>query len=241
MRTTVILGFALCALSSATAQWGRSVSGNGNVVSMERSTGDYEAISVAGSFHVDLVSGTEGKLRVKADENLQEYIVTEVKDGTLVIKTKNGVNLRPSKWKDGMHITVPVSSIEGISLSGSGEITGKTKLEATDFNTSMSGSGDMTLEVEAEFVKANMSGSGDIRLSGYAKRLEVQISGSGDIKAFDLEAEEVDASISGSADIEVTAKALLKARVSGSGDIRYRGNPTKIDTKVSGSGDISEG
>ena len=31
----------------------------------------------------------------------------------------------------------------------------------------------------------------------------------------------------------------LKARVSGSGDISYSGNPTNKDTKVSGSGDIS--
>ncbi|MGI9550030.1 MAG: DUF2807 domain-containing protein, partial [Aurantibacter sp.] len=29
--------------------------------------------------------------------------------------------------------------------------------------------------------------------------------------------------------------------VSGSGDINYRGNPEKVDTKTSGSGDISKG
>ena len=43
----------------------------------------------------------------------------------------------------------------------------------------------------------------------------------------------------GSADIKVTATEMIKARVSGSGDIRYKGNPKKIDTKTSGSGDIS--
>jgi len=86
-----------------------------------------------------------------------------------------------------------------------------------------------------------MSGSGDITLNGTAKNFEATISGSGDIKAYGLEADNVEATVSGSADIKVTANKMLKARVSGSGDISYRGNPTKVDTKASGSGDISKG
>ena len=84
-----------------------------------------------------------------------------------------------------------------------------------------------------------MSGSGDMDLSGKTNDLDVQVSGSGDIKAYDLDAEFVTAQVSGSADIKVTANQMLKARVSGSGDISYKGNPKKIETKTSGSGDIS--
>ena len=77
-----------------------------------------------------------------------------------------------------------------------------------------------------------------MNLSGKATDFEVSVSGSGDIRAYDLTAEFVDAQVSGSADIKVTANQMLKARVSGSGDITYKGNPKKIDTKSSGSGDI---
>ncbi len=86
-----------------------------------------------------------------------------------------------------------------------------------------------------------MSGSGDMNLSGKTIDFEATISGSGDIKAYDLIADNVEATVSGSADIKVTANKMLKARVSGSGDISYRGNPEKVDTKTSGSGDISRG
>ena len=86
-----------------------------------------------------------------------------------------------------------------------------------------------------------MSGSGDITLSGTTKDFDATISGSGDIEAYNLEADNVSATVSGSADIQVTAKKSIKARVSGSGDISYRGNPEKVDTKTSGSGDISKG
>ena len=150
------------------------------------------------------------------------------------------MNLKPSSWKEGIHVTVPIESINAVSLSGSGDIVGKKTIKTGSFKTSMSGSGDITLDVDASSIDASMSGSGDINLSGSTTDFDVTISGSGDIKAYELVADNVDATVSGSADIKVTAKESLKARVSGSGDIHYKGNPGKVDTKTSGSGDITK-
>ena len=86
-----------------------------------------------------------------------------------------------------------------------------------------------------------LSGSGDMDLAGSCGKLQVRVSGSGDVNAYELSAREVDAVVSGSADIKVTASEAIKARVSGSGDIHYRGNPEKIDSKTSGSGGVSKG
>ena len=238
MKNWIVLGLALVS-ASCSAQWGKGIRGNGNTVSIERSVGDYESIAISGSFDIDLVSGSEGALIVKGEENLLEYIVTEVENGKLVIRVKKGVNLKPSIHKGGIHVQVPVESIDALSLSGSGDIVGHTTLKTADFKTSMSGSGDITLDVDTETLSASMSGSGDMNLSGNTRDFKATISGSGDIKAFDLNADNVEATVSGSADIKVTANEKLKARVSGSGDINYRGNPKKVDTKTSGSGDIS--
>jgi len=240
MKKLVTLCLALSLVTITSAQWKR-VKGNGNVVTIERSTGDYDAVMVSGFFDVDLVDGPEGQLTLRGEENLLDHIVTEVKGGDLVIKVEKGLNLQPSTWKEGIHITVPVESISAVSLSGSGDIVGKKTLKSSNFTTNMSGSGDITLTVDTDNIEASMSGSGDINLSGRTSNFEVRISGSGDVKAYDLEADNVEATVSGSADIKVTVNGELKARVSGSGDIHYRGNPTKIDSKTSGSGDISRG
>lgn len=226
---------------SCSAQWGKTIKGNGNNVTIERSTGDYDGIAVSGWFDVDLVSGNEGEITLQGEENLLEYIITEVKDGKLVIKTEKGVNLKSSSWKSEIRITVPVQSISSVSMSGSGDIVGKTKIKSDKFSTAMSGSGDITLDIDSRTISASMSGSGDITLSGTTKDFDATVSGSGDIEAYNLEADNVSATVSGSADIQVTAKKSIKARVSGSGDISYRGNPEKVDTKTSGSGDISKG
>lgn len=238
MKKLVTLSLVLFSVV-ATAQWGKKVKGNGKTVTIERSVGDYDAVAVAGWFDVTLVDGNEGELTIKGEENLLEYIKTEVKEGKLVIKVQKGVNLKPSNWNSGIYVTVPVEAIDMVSLSGSGDVVGETKIKSDNFKTKVSGSGDLSLEIEASSVEASLSGSGDMNLSGKTNDLDVRVAGSGDIKAYDLDAEFVNAQVSGSADIKVTANQMLKARVAGSGDISYKGNPKKIDTKTSGSGDIN--
>ena len=242
MKKIITLTLALVAITTVNAQW-KKVKGNGNVVTIDRSTDDYDKIAVAGWFDVELVSGTEGRLTIRGEENLLEYIKTEVKDDKLIIKVKNGVSLKPSSWgkNGGIYVTVPVEEVEEVSLSGSGDVVSSTVLKSDNFRTRISGSGDISLDVEAETVEASLSGSGDINLSGNAGNFEVRVSGSGDVKAYELNADNVEATISGSADVKVTANEMLYARVSGSGDIHYRGNPKKIDSKASGSGEISKG
>lgn len=240
MKNALVVTLVLAITASCSAQWGKKIKGNGEKVTIERSTSDYDAIAVSGWFDVDLVDGKEGQLTLEGESNLLEYIVTEVKNGKLVIKTENNVNLKPSDWNSGIRITVPVERVSSISLSGSGDIVSKTTIKTEKLETAMSGSGDITLEIETNSVRASMSGSGDITFIGTTTDFAATISGSGDIKAFDLEADNVEATVSGSADIKVTANKRLQARVSGSGDITYRGNPEKLDTKTSGSGDISK-
>ena len=243
MKKGIVLILGFCATLSLSAQWGgEQVKGNGNIVTEERSVGEYDAVSLAGSFDVELIDGREGNLTLKGDENLLEYLITEVKDGKLVIKVKKGYYLKSSSWKSGsIQITVPVEEISAVSMSGSGDIIGKKTLRADSFEASMSGSGDIELDLDATDVKASISGSGDMVLSGSASSLDVRISGSGDIKAYDLVADDVEVLVSGSADAEVTANKSLRARVSGSGDIHYKGNPEKVDSKTSGSGDVTKG
>lgn len=225
---------------SVNAQWGKKIKGNGKVVTIERSVGDYDAIAVAGWFDVNMVNGREGELSIKGEENLLEYIKTEVKNGKLTIKVKKGYNLQSAKRNNGILVTVPVESVNSVSLSGSGDIVGKDVLKASEFSATMSGSGDISLAIEADVLKTVISGSGDIELSGKARDFDVRVSGSGDVEAFDLEADHVSANVSGSADIRVTARESIIARVSGSGDIMYKGNPEKVDSKASGSGDINK-
>lgn len=240
MKTVQLFTLILLAcVSLATAQWGgKKVKGNGTFTTVERSVGDYDGIAMSGWFDLEIIAGQEGRITLVAEENLIEYIVTEVRDGILKIKTQKGFQLKPSSYNKGVQITVPVESVSSVSLSGSGDIVSSTVLKSEEFDAAMSGSGDVTLNIEAGSCNAAVAGSGDINLSGTADSFKAAVSGSGDISAYGLSARKAHAAVAGSGDIELKVTEELTARVSGSGDIRYRGRPEKLDSKVAGSGDI---
>jgi hypothetical protein len=219
------------------AQWfGKRVRGNGTMITQTRNVGDYDKIAVGGSFNVKLVAGKEGKLTITIDENLLDYLITEVDDGKLKIKWKKGVNISTRK---NILVTVPFEDIEAVILSGSGDVYTTDKIKARDFKAVLSGSGNLKLSVTAQQLASTISGSGDIDLEGNTGDLSCIISGSGNINAYELQSNNADAKISGSGNIKVFVDDYLKARIAGSGNIRYKGNPKRQDTKVSGSGSVS--
>ena len=73
MKKLLTLSMVLCTIV-ACAQWGKRVKGNGKVVTIERSVGDYDVVALAGWFDVELVEGQEGELTLTGEENLLEYI-----------------------------------------------------------------------------------------------------------------------------------------------------------------------
>ncbi|MCF7560871.1 DUF2807 domain-containing protein [Sabulilitoribacter multivorans] len=235
-KQTVLFIIALLVSTISNAQW-KKVKGNGNMTTETRTTSDYEGIKCAGSFDYKLVSGTEGQIKIEAEENLLEYIIVEVKENNLVVKTKKGVSLNPSN-KHGIVITIPFKDINKISLAGSGDLWNEDKINATNLYVSLAGSGDIILDINTTSVKASIAGSGDLSLKGNTTNLEARVAGSGDFHGFDLQSNNTDVSIAGSGDAKVVSNETLKARVAGSGDIVYKGNP-KMDTKVSGSGSIT--
>lgn len=239
MRKSFTLVLALALATATNAQWGKKIKGNGTVVTQERSVGQYASISLSGWFDVELVEGGEGKISIRGESNLLDHIITEVDNGNLELKTEKGYNLSASSGK-GVHITVPIESIDAVNLSGSGDIVGSTLIVTGNFSTRLAGSGDIRLSLRADRVDTAVSGSGDVALQGNTKELNISVSGSGDVMAYGLEAESVSVSVAGSADVMVTATQTLQARISGSGDIEYRGNPKKVDAKSVGSGDISK-
>ena len=231
----IILG-ALFVTATGQAQWNK-IKGNGKIVTEKRTTAGYDEISVSGFFDVVLVSGKEGEITIKGEQNLLPYIKVEVKDNVLKIFTEKNISINT---KEDIVLTVPFEQISSVSLSGSGDVKTKNTIVATNLKAKLSGSGDLTLNVKATNFEASLSGSGDVVVTGNTDSFTSKTSGSGDVDAVNLIAKKANVTISGSGDMKVNCSDSLYARVSGSGDIEYKGNPESKDTKVSGSGEISK-
>jgi hypothetical protein len=64
------------------------------------------------------------------------------------------------------------------------------------------------------------------------------VNGSGDIHAAQITAVNADVDVNGSGKVDVFCTHKLKATIHGSGDINYWGNPTVVETDISGSGRV---
>ncbi|WP_303315468.1 head GIN domain-containing protein [Flavivirga abyssicola] len=235
-KQTVLIIATLLLASTSYAQW-KSIKGNGTMKTITRTTPEYDGIKCAGNMDFIIVNGTEGTIKIKGEENLLDYIITEVKNNNLIVKTKKGINLKSSMAKT-IKITIPVKEISNVSLAGSGDLWNENTITANNLDISLAGSGDVSLNIKATSAKASIAGSGDLKLKGNTNDLVAKIAGSGDFHGFDLQANNTEVSVAGSGDAKVISNKTLKARVSGSGDIVYKGDPI-VDSKVAGSGSIS--
>jgi len=238
MKKLITLLFAVVSITTINAQ-SEKIKGNGKVIKKNVTTSDYDAVSVAGFFDVDLVSGTEGKIIMEGEENLIDHITFEVSDKKLRISTEKGKRLNPSMGKKVV-ITVPYESLNAVNLSGSGDVTSKGTIKASHFSAKLTGSGDVKLNIDAKDVEAEVTGSGNLILKGKTSSFACEVTGSGDLDAGALESMDVISKVAGSGNCKVNCTGSLQARVTGSGDINYKGDPKKKDTKVSGSGSISK-
>ena len=234
LKYTLAIATTLFFFNTSQAQF-KKIKGNGDITTKTHQTSDYNEIKVVEFMDVKLESGKEGTITVTTDKNVQEYIVVESKNGVLTIKVKNKVNIQTKK---GVHITVPFKDLNKVSLTGSGDVLTSDTIKSDSFEVELTGSGDVILDVEAKSIDAKITGSGDLKLSGKSTDLEVKVTGSGDYTGKTLISQHTQVYVSGSGDASVYASKSLKARVNGSGDVTYSGNPETTDNKVMGSGDI---
>lgn len=227
----------LLSTTLVSAQWGKSkkIKGDGNVTTTTVSTDSYDDIKASGSMGFRLIKGTEGKISIKGDSNLMEYIITEVKGNSLHVKIKDGYNLKPSET---IVITIPYESISFVSLAGSGDLENSGTIKADTFKVALAGSGDIDLTIESEAIESKIAGSGDIKLKGITKNLTIVVAGSGDFDGDTLRSTNVEAKIAGSGDISVVCNGELTVKIAGSGDVKYSGKPTKKNTSIAGSGSV---
>ncbi|MBI3830461.1 MAG: DUF2807 domain-containing protein [Planctomycetes bacterium] len=191
---------------------GSGVAGSGVLGTAVRELPAFDAVRVDGSGDAEIAVGGPQSVMVEADDNLLEFIRTEVRDGTLVVAAT-----RSYRSKVGVRIKIAVPSLKGVGVAGSGDVRA-TGVRGKAFAVSIKGSGDVQAEGRVENLRVSIAGSGDADLAGLA------------CSAADVE-------IAGSGDAQVNPAQKLRASVVGSGDIEYRGEP-EIEKRIIGSGSV---
>ncbi len=217
---------------------GERVRGNGDLITQERGLDGFTAVKACCSFRVELSESPTFSVRVEAESNLQEFVVTELRGKTLQIKYSDKANFKSTK-----DITVYVSLplLRGIDASSSSRITGMTPFSGDDLNLEVSSSAKIQLAFSGDRVDIDASSSGSIEVSGKAKRVNADASSASDIDADKLIAEDGVADVSSAASIKVHTTNSLRADASSAGSVQYSGNPSDVVSDTSSAGRVRSG
>lgn len=212
-----------------------SVTGEGPVAEVKREAGKFSKVDLELMAVVYVTQSTANTIIIKSQRNIADAINTTISGKTLKIYSNK--NLETGIPPE---INITMNNLDELEVSGNGEIKCGGTVNAPTMKIKVSGSGKIYFNGVCNDLETNISGSGEIYMKGSVNTANHEISGSGRLFAYDLLSKNCKTEISGSGDAQVTASESLIAKISGSGNVSYKGSPVKLDTKVTGSGTIQK-
>ena len=194
---------------------GKSIRGSGVEAAQTRTPADFTSVEVGGVFQVDIKAGKDLSVEVSADDNLLQYITTEVHDGVLKISTSERL-----KSRSPIRVRVSAPNIERIEASGASEVN-------------VAGISNSELSLDS-------SGASRVRVTGETRSLNVEVSGASNLDANGLKTSAADVQASGASHVSISVSDNLIAHASGASSVSYAGSPGRVEKSSSGASKITQ-
>ena len=205
-----VLGF-----SNVSFNFFSGIKGSGVSKIEKRDVANFKQIDVSGIIEVEVVAQKNFSVEVEADDNLLEYVKTEVDGDTLKLYTKNRIS--PSTK---IRVVISMPELTGADVSGVSKLTAN--------------------EIKTESFHLDVSGASKIEINGEAKNLKIEASGASKINAENLKVSNADVDVSGATHVTVNATEEVRADASGASKVNYVGEPKNVIKDTSGASRVSQ-
>lgn len=221
--------------SCVNSNWNNeTISGNGKIVEVNRTvTENFNAISAKNGLEVIINQDNTNKIIVEADENLQDHIFTEVKEGTLVIYSD--VNILDSQAKK---IYVSTSNLNKLSSSSGASVTSEKELNFENLEVKSSSGSSINIDVVANTLSCESSSGSTLIAKGKTKSLNTKSSSGSSINLEKLIAENGQSNASSGSTTRVNVTNELKADASSGSSINYISKPNSLIMEESSGGSV---
>ena len=206
-------------------------SGSGGTRSFDAS--GFSSVDLRGADDVVVTVGPAFAVRAEGPAEELDRLDIRVDGGTLRVGRELTSGWLSSHRGVKVHVSMP--SIDGASVSGSGDMT-IDRAQGERFHGAVAGSGDLSIAaLTTRQARLSVAGSGDVAAKGSVGSLKVSVAGSGAVDASALKATSADVSIAGSGDVSADVDGPAKVSIAGSGDANL-GPRARCSTSKVGSG-----
>lgn len=238
LKTLLPLGavLAVLLLAACDAVGNTVVTGNGDVEERTIDVGGFDAVELRGVGTVNISTGDETTVSLRAESNIADVLTQRVSGGTLILSVERNTSVTPT---EGIIYTVTLPELTRIELEGAGSfnvgpVTGDSLSIQTD------GAGGVTVErVDLERLTVTLGGVGSITIrGGTVEEQTVRLDGVGSYNARNVTSTNADVEVDGAGSVTVNVIGELTGGVDGVGSLRYAGDPETVEVTVDGLGSL---
>jgi len=211
------------------------VNGKGQQLQFVVSTDAFQKIDVQIDAEVHVKKGTKTEVVIFAQQNIYDEIKTYVSSDILKFAYNHCVNNQQP-----VIINIETPTLDGLKISGSGNITVDSTLTTNRLDLKVLGSGSIWVNnLKTGYINTHISGSGNINVASTdtITTHEILLDGSGNLNALNLPTQNLTIDILGSGSCNVNAITKLDVYIAGSGGVYYKGNP-QIISNLQGTGKV---
>jgi len=211
------------------------IKGNKNVVSEDRTiSNNFDEINVQQGIQLFITQDNTTEVKVEADENIIDLLITEVKDNRLKIYFEKNVYRAKAR-----NVFLSTSAISKLKASSGASVKSENTFQLTSLDLDASSGSSIRIYVNADDITSETSSGASIKVYGKSNTFSGKASSGSSIDADELEAIDAYAKASSGANINVNVSGNLTAKASSGGDIDYEGSPTNINKDTSSGGSVS--
>jgi predicted small secreted protein len=238
MKKSTLIIAILLTTSTLVAQ--NTITGSGTVIAQHRELETFTSVNSPSTVDVTILKNEISCADVKADDNLMEFVLTEVENGVLTISMKRDISY------NSPHITVTVYTphLSEVVMKGTGNVT-VLSVKEEHFTLTNKGTGNFKsdcLVVEKDLILQN-SGTGNIDVSYMCPNsVTIQNSGTGNINMSMIQNVTSSMKIQNSGTGDITLKKLsvgyLQLKSLGTGNVTLSGKADNMTLVNGGCGNV---
>ncbi|MBE9467551.1 MAG: DUF2807 domain-containing protein [Bacteroidetes bacterium] len=209
----------------------QTIRGNNNVVKKEREVSQFSGITISGIFDVYISQGDKEKLIIETDDNIQKYIITDVRKGILNLQLTDNV-----KRLKILNVYITVKELESLIILGGNNVIVSSALTTDELEVYLGGESNLSLNVLAKKMECDITDAGIANFNGKVDFFDVRISDDAELNAFDLQVDVCKLKASGFSQAKINVINKLDMIVTGDCNVYYKGSPEIHNRVFSGGG-----
>jgi hypothetical protein len=188
--------------------------GSGVVITEQRQVEDFHGISASGNTNVTVKIGAGKSVTASFDDNLMEFLKTEVRAGILTIYVAEN-------WSSsvGLNVEITMPALDDIQLSGASKVIAD--------------------NATGENIRISCSGASSAEVSGTFESLKLDLSGASEALLGELTSKKANLSLSGASNATVNVSEFVEIDASGASRTTILGNPKEVKKDSSGASKVT--